>query len=367
MDRIGLSATRRNRKSGARLESLEARQLLSVTAVGSLPDVLASTTNPSSNTVNLTSYLADSNVPGTIANFTFYSAQPIFAGKTHTAVVQVALTDGATPLTVANFLDYANTGAYDGTFLHRAVDITSGNGGSPTDPATIVQGGGYYVNEANPSTPSVSQIKTNAPIVNEAATETYGNVAGTIAMARTTDVNSATSQWFFNVSDNTDLDTSSSNSDSSDTTGYAVFGKVLGNGLTTLTTLSKLPTGTISSKLGLTTVPLAGISPKNATVAKAPISPRDLVDVRSVTSETGVTYTATSSNPPLVTPVVNGTQLSFRYGSAGGTADITVNANDGYDGSTATESFRVTVPAAGATAPRRLPWPTPPPPPPAPP
>lgn len=104
------------------------------------------------------------------------------------------------PITVENFLRYVNEGFYDGTIFHRVIGDF------------MVQGGGF--------TPEMSQKKGHAPIKNE-ADNGLSNEPYTIAMARTSDINSATSQFFINLADNTFLDHGKRDF------GYAVFGKVV--------------------------------------------------------------------------------------------------------------------------------------------
>jgi cyclophilin family peptidyl-prolyl cis-trans isomerase len=112
------------------------------------------------------------------------------------------------PLTVANFLQYVDDGFYDGTIFHRVI------------PDFVIQGGGFE--------PGLVQKTTRDPIVNE-ADNGLSNVRGSISMARTSDPDSATSQFFINVKNNiaggdglSDLDPGGVSPD-----GYAVFGRVL--------------------------------------------------------------------------------------------------------------------------------------------
>jgi len=107
----------------------------------------------------------------------------------------------AAPVTVANFVTYVKEGFYDGTIFHRVIANF------------MVQGGGF--------TPDMAQKKTHEPIVNEAANG-LKNDRGTVAMARTNNPDSATSQFFINHKDNTFL-----NYAGKDKPGYAVFGKVV--------------------------------------------------------------------------------------------------------------------------------------------
>lgn len=108
------------------------------------------------------------------------------------------------PKTVKNFLQYVDEGFYNGTIFHRVI------------PTFMIQGGGF--------TPDLQRKNTHAPIHNE-ATNGLHNDRGTIAMARTNDPHSATSQFFINVADNGPLN--HSGQFSSQAWGYAVFGKVV--------------------------------------------------------------------------------------------------------------------------------------------
>jgi peptidyl-prolyl cis-trans isomerase B (cyclophilin B) len=107
------------------------------------------------------------------------------------------------PNTAANFVDYVREGFYDGTLFHRVID------------GFMVQGGGFL--------PGMQRKPTRAPIVNE-ADNGLRNVLGSIAMARTPDPHSASSQFFINVADNAFLDFKAKNDNG---WGYCVFGRVV--------------------------------------------------------------------------------------------------------------------------------------------
>jgi peptidyl-prolyl cis-trans isomerase B (cyclophilin B) len=107
------------------------------------------------------------------------------------------------PNTAANFVDYVREGFYDGTLFHRVID------------GFMVQGGGFL--------PGMQRKPTRAPIVNE-ADNGLRNVLGSIAMARTPDPHSASSQFFINVVDNAFLDFKAKNDNG---WGYCVFGRVV--------------------------------------------------------------------------------------------------------------------------------------------
>jgi peptidyl-prolyl cis-trans isomerase B (cyclophilin B) len=123
---------------------------------------------------------------------------PVVVLETSMGTIKIQLDDGHAPETVKNFLSYVDDKFYDGTIFHRVIEDF------------MIQGGGFE--------PGLKQKKTKAPIKNEAPNE-LSNKRGTIAMARTNDLNSATAQFFINVKDNPFLDNPRS--------PYCVFGKVI--------------------------------------------------------------------------------------------------------------------------------------------
>jgi cyclophilin family peptidyl-prolyl cis-trans isomerase len=128
-------------------------------------------------------------------------ANPQVLIKTSKGEIVVELYPAKAPVTVDNFLKYVDAKHYDGTIFHRVI------------PSFMVQGGGF--------TPDMKQKPTNAPIKIE-SNNGLKNENGWLAMARTSDPNSATSQFFINVADNAFL-----NYPGQDGNGYAVFGKVI--------------------------------------------------------------------------------------------------------------------------------------------
>jgi len=123
--------------------------------------------------------------------------------------------DKEAPLSVANFLRYIDDGFLDGTIFHRIV------------PGFVIQGGGF--------TEDMSQKKTHPPIKNE-ADNGLKNSRGSLSMARTNDINSATSQFFVNLKDNDFLDNSRGNF------GYAVFARVT-DGMDVVDKIAAVQTG----------------------------------------------------------------------------------------------------------------------------
>lgn len=123
------------------------------------------------------------------------------------------------PVSVQNFLRYVDEGFYEGTIFHRV------------KPGYVVQGGGF--------TPEMVEKGTHPPIQNE-ATNGLRNTRGTVAMARTRALRSATAQFYINVANNSQLD---HRGYSPDDFGYAVFGRVL-SGMDVVDAIAKVPTGT---------------------------------------------------------------------------------------------------------------------------
>lgn len=119
------------------------------------------------------------------------------------------------PITVENFLSYVDSGFYDGTIFHRVI------------PGFVIQGGGFDE--------GMQQKATQAPIKNE-ADNGLKNLRGTLSMARTSDINSATSQFFVNLKDNAFLDHGSRDF------GYAVFAKVI-DGMDVVDKIAAVQTG----------------------------------------------------------------------------------------------------------------------------
>ena len=144
-------------------------------------------------------------------------AQPTVEIKTNKGSIVVELNQDKAPNTVANFVKYANDGFYTGTVFHRVIS------------GFMIQGGGLDKN--------LNEKETRAPIKNEADNGLANNI-GTIAMARTNDPHSASSQFFINVANNAFLN----HTEKSDRGwGYTVFGKVV-KGMDVVDKIAKIPT-----------------------------------------------------------------------------------------------------------------------------
>ncbi len=130
------------------------------------------------------------------------NANPVVVMETSKGTVTIELWADKAPESAANFLRYVDSEYYDGTIFHRVID------------GFMIQGGGF--------TPDMQQKASGDPIRNEASAELTNDI-GTLAMARTNDINSATSQFFINLADNAFLN---HRDESAAGFGYAVFAEV---------------------------------------------------------------------------------------------------------------------------------------------
>jgi cyclophilin family peptidyl-prolyl cis-trans isomerase len=145
------------------------------------------------------------------------AGNPVVVMETSKGTIKIELYPDKAPETVANFLRYVDDGFYNGTIFHRVIK------------GFMIQGGGM--------TPDMNEKMTRAPIKNESANG-LANLRGTIAMARTGDPHSATSQFFINHVTNIPL-----NRGERDEWGYCVFGKVV-DGIGVVDAITEVPTGT---------------------------------------------------------------------------------------------------------------------------
>jgi peptidyl-prolyl cis-trans isomerase A (cyclophilin A)/peptidyl-prolyl cis-trans isomerase B (cyclophilin B) len=158
----------------------------------------------------------------TLAAAPVFAANPQVELDTTAGKIRLELYPDAAPKTVENFLAYVKAKHYDGTQFHRVID------------GFMIQGGGF--------TKDFTQKPTKPPVVNEAEMSSKAglkNEPGTIAMARTSDPNSATAQFFINVADNSRLNFRSPDSGG---IGYTVFGKVI-SGMDVVNKIAKAPKG----------------------------------------------------------------------------------------------------------------------------
>ena len=150
------------------------------------------------------------------------AADPQVDLRTSAGTIRLELYPAKAPKTVENFLQYVRDGHYNGTTFHRVID------------GFMVQGGGFDS--------SFKQKPVRKPVANEAKAAVNAglkNDVGTVAMARTSDPDSATAQFFINVNDNAFLNWGDPKGDG---VGYTVFGKVV-SGMDVVTKIAKTPTG----------------------------------------------------------------------------------------------------------------------------
>ncbi|MBI5688282.1 MAG: peptidylprolyl isomerase, partial [Verrucomicrobia bacterium] len=271
-------------------------------------------------TLDLRAYFGVPGVSGPVAQF-----------DTVMGRFNVELLTNAAPRHVTNFMAYANAGAYNAftyrdsnnrigyaaTIFHRSAAF----GGSSS---AIVQGGGYgLAYDVGGNLASVWNVATNAPVPLE---YNLANARGTLAAARTSEPNSATSQWFFNVQDN------STTLGPANGGGYSVFGRVIGTGMTVVDAIAALPTyswyifnentlplrAVETNQLG---IPLAMDFVVLSGVSMIPVYPT------SSSSLAVLGFTATSSAPSVATVSITGSTLAISP-LANGSATVTVRAVD---------------------------------------
>lgn len=245
---------------------------------------------------------------------------PLVQFDTSLGRFNVELRADAAPKHVANFLAYVSARSYAGTFIHRSAALDG-------SAVSIVQGGGYSLGASGTST-----VAKQSPVPLE---YNLPNARGTLAAARTSDLNSATSEWYFNVRDNSTILGPSNGG------GYTVFGRVTGNGMTVVDAIAALPRVNAGS-------PFNELPVRNFT--SGDVGAANLVIVNSVATAavypgdaplTVLSFNAISSNPEAVTAVVNGSTLTLTP-VGGGVASVNVTATD-TNGASATASISVSV------------------------
>lgn len=194
----------------------------------------------------------------------------------------VNLFDEYTPETVENFLAYVEDGAYDDTFVHRSVK------------GFVVQGGGYTYDADYSALDRIldtPHIDTFPPVINESV---LSNQRGTISMAKGRDPNSATSEWFINVADNSGGEPNLDN----EFEGYAVFGQVVGDGMDVIDEINQLRVINMGINTAFMHFPLVDYTQEDLT-NKAPITDENRVMIYSVTVIDPAVDTAADLEPVL--------------------------------------------------------------------
>jgi cyclophilin family peptidyl-prolyl cis-trans isomerase len=264
--------------------------------------------------------------PAQVVTLTDYFTDPDTTGvrlTTDLGVIDFALYDARAPMTVANFNNYLQSGAYfpiDPTtntpaplFIHRAI------------PDFVIQTGGF-VATVDPSAPAYilpTPVVADPPVKNEPG---ISNQRGTVAMAKVEgDPDSATSQWFINLANNSFLDTQNG--------GFTVFGRVFGADMVVADAIAALPRYNFG--VPFDTLPLRDYTSPNR------IAKENLVTIPAITYIDPLTYTATSDHPEVAEPTIKDANLLVT-GKQQGNATITVTGTD-VDGAQVSESFEVAV------------------------
>lgn len=222
--------------------------------------------------------------------------------ETPVGPLDIELYDTQAPITVANFLTYVRDRAYDRSIVHRSARIGSGATSTPF----VIQGGGFYVSS---TTGALTGIATRATIQNEYAAD-RPNVRGSVAMAKQGgNPNSATSQWFINMVDNTTTLGPTNNG------GFTVFGRLTTPSLAVADAIAALPRLACASPYGELPVLVSNTTCTTVVAEQLVMSPR----VR----ELSVGPTANASDrvfnyleavyPQYAAPATNVSQIGFGY------------------------------------------------------
>jgi cyclophilin family peptidyl-prolyl cis-trans isomerase len=236
----------------------------------------------------------------------------------------VELRGDVAPRHVANFLAYVQAGTYTNSFFHRSASFDNAA-------VSIVQGGGYAYRLPF----EVYTVTKFAPVALE---YNLPNARGTLAAARSSDINSATSEWYFNVRDNSTILNQSNGG------GYTVFGAVLGTGMTVIDQIASVPRYNAGSPFN--EVPLRNYTSgtPNETNLVVVTSVREATLLPTDSRPSVVEFTVQTSPSGVVNASITGSTLTLAPVTAG-SATITVQAADA-NGNTATGTFAVSVTGA---------------------
>ncbi|MFN4243955.1 MAG: peptidylprolyl isomerase [Tepidisphaerales bacterium] len=299
------------------VEALEPRRLLSVTVADPIDPVVVRLNAPNQS-VPLAGVFATTNLNGVTGPVVRFPVEWGSGAQKVTGSINIELFN-STPLTKQNFLNYINSGRYHNVFVHRSV------------PGFVIQAGGFL-------SPNGAAVQTDPPILNEfnlSPKDAQGrvNVRGTVAMAKVGgNPNSATSQWFINLGDN------SGNLDNQNG-GFTVFGRVFSGGMALADQIAALPRYNFGG--AFTELPLAGYT------VDTDVEPENLVTFKNPAvvnnPQTFFTYVASSSDTQVVeVSVGSDNNLNLNFGNKVGSSTVSVTATD-LTGASVTTNFTVTV------------------------
>lgn|GEM_PF-1310694 len=318
------------RRPGLTAEALESRHMMAIAVAGALPDLIVApggTILPIDTAAQFS--VTGVTVQGTVVEMATQAGTGSSVRSLFLELYDQAIPGrSAAPISTANFLSYVNAGAYDSSIFHRATDFAGDAG-----PAKFLQGGGFTADAEG-----WGNVATVAPINLEWAAN-RPNAKGTISYARTSDVNSATSGFFFNVVANPSFDAVGNQ--------YAAFGRVVGDGQAIL-----------DSYAAFRRVNASAVTPAFATLPVSSVDgityenlPDRLVTVLSAgvvaSPATAFSLTATSSAPTIASVVVDAAgKLQLAVGQTRGSATITVTGTD-LSGASVQDTFTVAVGVPG--------------------
>ena len=236
----------------------------------------------------------------------------------------VELLASAAPQHAANFLNYVQAGAYTAGVFHRSAALDS------SGQTSILQGGGYTWTGSQ-----FASIFRYNPVPLE---YNLPNARGTLAAARTSNINSASSEWYFNTRDNsTILGTGNGG-------GYTVFGRVMGSGMTVVDTMAAFPRYNVTGSV-FTDLPLRNVSGNTITTANVAIinsiSLASIYPPSTGSAASVLALTGQISAPAVVDATISGSNLSLTP-KALGTVDVIIRATDS-NGNVESSTFTITV------------------------
>ncbi|MEY4487541.1 MAG: hypothetical protein RIQ79_49, partial [Verrucomicrobiota bacterium] len=286
----------------------------SVPVVTSPPSALTLVVGDAASSVDLTTIFSVPGVTGQVVQF-----------DTSFGKFNVELLASAAPNHVTNFLAYVNAGDYTDTCFHRVASF-EGTAAGPS----ILQGGGYK------TAADLAAITKRAPVNLE---YNLPNARGTLAAARTSDVNSATNEWFFNTRDNSTI------LGPTNASGYTVFARVIGTGMTIVDTIAAKPLYNLGGAFA--TAPLRDVA-----VGQTSLLVANLINVNgtsvvplfpSASSQAAVvTFTVSSNLPSVATASLTAGKTLAVTPVGAGTATLTLTATD-TNGNQAQTTVSVTV------------------------
>lgn len=224
-----------------------------------------------------------------------YAAATIVQFQTVMGNFEINLYDETTPETVSNFLSYVNSEDYANNIVHRSARNF------------VVQAGGFTFNDALP----LDNVQQRPAVINEPV---YSNVRGTIAMAKLgNDANSATSQWFININNNSaNLDIQGD--------GFAVFGEVMDNGMDVVDAIAALPVFNLDNG-ALDSTPLRNFTGDDAANAVEPGN-NNFVIITNVVILDAAADTASNLQPTPNTLIDAPTPTTPNTGGGGGSINL---------------------------------------------